>query len=84
MVPPFEFRRAPLVINYLIAEGAFCMGKTSIKCPICGGQINILAGTMEAEIINCSHCSNRLLVAKINDGQIILEEAPSIEEDWGE
>ena len=25
MVPPFEFRRAPLVINYLIAEGAFCM-----------------------------------------------------------
>jgi len=54
------------------------------ECPICGSQAEFSSIPEENELINCNSCNNRLLVKKIENNQIILEEAPQIEEDWGE
>jgi lysine biosynthesis protein LysW len=54
------------------------------NCPICDSQINLPEGTEESELINCSECRNRILVSKIEGEKVILEEAPKVEEDWGE
>jgi len=53
-------------------------------CPICDCTINLPEGTEESEIITCPECHNRLVVSKIEKENVILEEAPKIEEDWGE
>lgn len=56
----------------------------SSNCPICDGQINLPKDVEETEIISCSECQNRVVVASLADSKVVLEEAPSIEEDWGE
>ncbi len=53
-------------------------------CPICGASIALPANMEETEIISCPACANRIVAARIVNGQIILEEAPKVEEDWGE
>jgi alpha-aminoadipate/glutamate carrier protein LysW len=53
-------------------------------CPICDAQITIEEGAQESEIINCPDCSNRIVITAISDSAVTLEEAPEIEEDWGE
>ncbi len=58
------------------------MNKT--ECPICGNKVEFQNIPEENEIINCAECNNRLIVKKIDGNQIALEEAPQIEEDWGE
>jgi lysine biosynthesis protein LysW len=60
------------------------MENKKANCPICDSEIEIPAGTEESEIINCPHCNNRVLVAKITENEVFLQEAPEIEEDWGE
>lgn len=60
------------------------MADLQANCPICDGQINIPADTEESEIITCPECQNRVVVASINNNKVVLEEAPEIEEDWGE
>jgi len=59
---------------------------TNIKatCPICDGKINLPKDTEESEIVTCPECNNRVVVESIKEGKVILEEAPEIEEDWGE
>jgi lysine biosynthesis protein LysW len=54
------------------------------NCPICDCEINLPEETEETEIITCSECRNRLVVEKIEEGRVILKEAPKVEEDWGE
>lgn len=60
------------------------MSSTKSNCPICDGTITIPDNTEETEVLTCPECENRVVVTKIDDKQVELEEAPQIEEDWGE
>jgi len=53
-------------------------------CPICDGKIVLSNDVEVSEIVMCSECRNRLVVKEIGKRDIILEEAPPVEEDWGE
>lgn len=54
------------------------------NCPICDGQVTLPEKTEESEIISCSECHTKLVVAKIENKAATLQEAPKVEEDWGE
>ena len=54
----------------------------STKCPECGADLVIEAGTINGEIITCDACDIDLEVVKLEP--ITLEIAPEEEEDWGE
>ncbi|MBI5221981.1 MAG: lysine biosynthesis protein LysW [Candidatus Magasanikbacteria bacterium] len=60
------------------------MPNSQNHCPICGAPITMPENTEESEIISCPECANRIVVARIVNNQIVLEEAPKVEEDWGE
>ena len=53
-------------------------------CPICEALVSIADGTVESEIITCEDCGNRVVVESIRGVEVVLAEAPEIEEDWGE
>ncbi|GIW66006.1 MAG: hypothetical protein KatS3mg094_525 [Candidatus Parcubacteria bacterium] len=54
------------------------------ECPICGSQISFQSLLEENELLNCESCNNKLVVKNIIGNNITLEEAPHIEEDWGQ
>ncbi|GIW66387.1 MAG: hypothetical protein KatS3mg095_0285 [Candidatus Parcubacteria bacterium] len=54
------------------------------NCPICGSIINFQNLPEENELLTCENCNNKLVAKNIIGNNIILEEAPTIEEDWGE
>lgn len=60
------------------------MDNISGTCVICDATNELAEGTVETEIINCFECDNRLVVTTIVEQTATLEEAPEIEEDWGE
>ena len=60
------------------------MKDQSVNCPICDGVLVVPAGTEESEILACGECNNRVVVSSIEGGKVMLEEAPVIEEDWGQ
>ena len=60
------------------------MTKLKANCPICDAEISLADDTEESEIVNCPECENRVVVTSVTGKKIILEEAPEIEEDWGE
>jgi lysine biosynthesis protein LysW len=60
------------------------MQQLQTTCPICDAQITLEGNIEETEIINCSFCENRIVVSTIQNDHIVMEEAPAIEEDWGE
>ncbi len=60
------------------------MNNLITTCPICAGGINLPEGIEVSEIIKCGECNNRLVVQAIADAQVTLNEAPKIEEDWGQ
>lgn len=53
-------------------------------CPVCDAKVALQKNTEESEIISCSECHTRLVVAQMKDAFATLEEAPKVEEDWGE
>lgn len=53
-------------------------------CSICDAQVTLPGNTEESEIISCPECHTRLVVAKIENDTATLQEAPKVEEDWGE
>ena len=53
-------------------------------CSICDATVTLPKNTEESEIINCSDCKSRLVVQKIMNGKVTLEQAPVVEEDWGQ
>jgi len=53
-------------------------------CPVCDAHIHIPKNTEISEIINCSDCTSRLVVKNIKNNLAVLQQAPEIEEDWGE
>lgn len=54
------------------------------KCTICNGNINLPEDVEVSEIITCGQCQSKLAVKKIEANKVILNEAPQVEEDWGE
>ena len=55
---------------------------TSATCPICEADVSIPADVMLNELISCPDCGSELEI--LNLDPIVLEEAPEVEEDWGE
>lgn len=53
-------------------------------CPICDAKLTLQKSTEESEIISCSECHTRLVVAQMKGAFATLEEAPKVEEDWGQ
>ncbi len=53
-------------------------------CPVCDAKVTLQKKTEESEIISCPECHTRLVVAQMKGAFATLEEAPKIEEDWGE
>lgn len=54
------------------------------QCIICNGNINLPEDVEVSEIITCGECQSKLVVKKIEANKVILNEAPQVEEDWGE
>lgn len=54
------------------------------QCPICGSNITFNSLPEENELLTCNECNNRLITKSVVGEEIVLEEAPTIEEDWGE
>ena len=53
------------------------------KCPKCDANI-ILADDCEvSEIISCDECSAELEVKQL-EPEVLLDDAPEVQEDWGE
>lgn len=51
-------------------------------CPVCEAEIEIGEGTVVGELMECAECGVELEVIKIDP--IEIQEAPEVEEDWGE
>jgi len=60
------------------------MNNSKASCPICGGAILLTTDVEISEIITCSECYNRVVIEKIEGRDVILSEAPEIDEDWGQ
>jgi len=57
------------------------MPKTA-KCPKCDAELAIADDAEVGEIITCDECSAELEVKKLEP--IELDDAPAVQEDWGE
>jgi alpha-aminoadipate carrier protein LysW len=51
-------------------------------CPICDGSVATDDSTVVGELIECADCCGELVVTSL--APISFEEAPTVEEDWGE
>lgn len=54
------------------------------NCPICDTSLNLGKDVMESEVIECKDCHRKIAVKSLGNGRVLLEEAPYVEEDWGE
>lgn len=54
------------------------------NCPICDANLILSADVMESEVIECPDCHRKIVVKSLSKGKVLLEEAPHVEEDWGE
>jgi lysine biosynthesis protein LysW len=64
-------------MNQLIAE-------VQGSCPVCSAAITAAQGLEETEILTCPECQSKLVVDGRQGQNLVLGEAPLIEEDWGE
>ena len=60
------------------------MKNLNANCPICGGQISLAEDVEVSELFICKECSNRIVIESISNNNVVLKEAPKIEEDWGQ
>ncbi|KKS46176.1 hypothetical protein A3J20_01530 [Candidatus Gottesmanbacteria bacterium RIFCSPLOWO2_02_FULL_42_29] len=60
------------------------MSNLKSDCPICAETISVEDNTEVSEIIQCPSCNNRIVVKGKTGNNVTFEEAPKIEEDWGE
>jgi alpha-aminoadipate carrier protein LysW len=51
-------------------------------CPICEADVPIPGDAMLNELLVCPECGAELELIQFNP--VVLEEAPEVEEDWGE
>lgn len=54
------------------------------NCPVCDASIIPLEEVEECEILSCPDCKSSLVVECIKNSNLVLEQAPQMEEDWGE
>jgi Zn-finger nucleic acid-binding protein len=54
------------------------------NCPLCAALILRSAAVDETEILSCPECLSMLVVDRLEGNNLILGEAPEIEEDWRE
>jgi alpha-aminoadipate carrier protein LysW len=54
----------------------------SVFCTVCEGEIALEEGIEEGEIIVCPDCGTEFEIVRLDPVEI--EEAPEVEEDWGE
>lgn len=54
----------------------------NVTCPICDGDVEIAEDAIVGEIVECPDCGAELEVIGLDP--IAVEEAPEVEEDWGE
>ncbi len=60
------------------------MSIITTNCLVCDGTVVLKEGTEVSEIISCPECSTKLVVESVGDGNVVLSQAPEVEEDWGE
>lgn len=60
------------------------MASVKGKCPICDTDISLDRDVEESEIISCPDCHSRVVVEKVDKTKMTLNQAPEVEEDWGE
>ncbi len=53
------------------------------KCPKCDANITLADDCEVGEIISCDECSAELEVKQL-EPEVLLEDAPEVQEDWGE
>ena len=53
-------------------------------CPVCEIMVDCTEGVEESEILTCPDCQTRLVVESVNSQNLVFNEAPRIEEDWGQ
>jgi lysine biosynthesis protein LysW len=56
----------------------------SAQCSICDAPVELQEGVEVSEVVTCADCGSRLVVESITNHQVLLAQAPAIEEDWGE
>ena len=54
------------------------------ECPVCAAPIALAPGVEVAEMLACAECGSKVVVKGIDGGQVVLQAAPKVEEDWGE
>ncbi|MFB6146113.1 MAG: lysine biosynthesis protein LysW [Halobacteriaceae archaeon] len=58
------------------------MTAQTATCPVCDGDVDLHENVETAEIVDCAACGAELEVVSVDPPT--LEEAPELEEDWGE
>jgi alpha-aminoadipate carrier protein LysW len=54
----------------------------TVNCVVCEGIVNMPEDVMEGELLLCPDCGTELELVSINP--LMVEEAPEVQEDWGE
>lgn len=52
------------------------------ECPVCGAELKLAADVVPGELIECADCGTELEVESVDP--VLVAEAPTEEEDWGE
>lgn len=54
----------------------------SVKCCVCEADVNVAFDAMVGELVTCADCGTELEV--VSTSPVTLQEAPEVQEDWGE
>ncbi len=52
------------------------------ECPVCGAELVLSDDLVLGELLECHDCGTELEVTGLDP--VLVEEAPEMEEDWGE
>ena len=52
------------------------------ECPVCGAELTLGDDVVPSELIECTDCGIELEVESVDP--VLVKEAPTAEEDWGE
>ncbi len=53
-----------------------------VKCPVCDADVKVTDDAMVGELLTCGDCGVELEVVSLEPPTV--EEAPEVQEDWGE
>ena len=56
--------------------------QTTAACPVCDAAVQLEGDVRVNELVPCPDCGSELEIVSLDP--LTLEEAPEIEEDWGE